>query len=309
MKISINIAAILLSIFIMQPSYAVNIPENPVYYLEYSVSGTGAEIRLNDIPILLIDTKGTTESVKPIPESIIDGENVLTVRTFPLDDYDNQYRDNAYIDAKITLNERDAPLNASSAVLQLHVQPAANKENVLSANKEQLGDSQPKLVEYSDQEILAERSVHIKSPYPRWAWQDGKTIEINQENYDSLLETYKEIYNALKQEDINLIHKTHKAAALEYAHAYDYDDVDDGYEIMNAGGYIDDEDWILGDINLILAKRKYHLVTFANGKLAQIVDHRHDPSLLTYLNKKVRMVSYQTFKFYKNQSGIWILIR
>jgi hypothetical protein len=126
--------------------------------------------------------------------------------------------------------------------------------------------------------------VKIQSPYPRWAWQDGVNIEDNKENYDSLVEKYKEVYTALKNEDMSRIHETRKVAALEYAHAYNYDDVEYGYDIMNAGGYIDEDGWVLGDINLILAKRKYHFEIFANGKLARLVDSKNNPSLITCLN-------------------------
>ncbi len=309
MKTYFKILAILMSIITMQPSYAVNTLQNPVYYLDYSVSGTGAEIRLNDIPILYKDEKGTTTSTKPIPEYIIDGKNVLTIKTFPLEEYGNQYKENASVEAKITVNERNGPLSASTVVLPLHVHPSTDKEHILSSNIEKAEYSQPSLIEFGDNEIVAARSVYIDSPYPRWAWQDGVSIEDNKENYDSLLKKYKEIHAALNNKDMDLVHQTYKAAAIEYALSYNYDDVQHGYRIMNAGGYINEEGWVLGDINMGLANMEFHFKIFANGKLAQLVDPDNEPSLILYLNFDDDMVSFQTFKFYKNEAGEWTLIR
>jgi len=309
MKSTLKIFALLLSIIIMNQTSASTDINDPVYYLEFSIHGTGADIRLNDIPVYYHDDPGTTESQKPVPESIVNGTNTLTIKTFPLDENNNQENKNSYVEAIISINGRNAPLNASKPVLKLIIHPSSNEDNILTGNNNDFGDSSAKIINHSDDTIIAERSIHIDSPYPRWAWQDGETITDSQENYDSLLDKYKEIYQALKQDNKEEIHKIYAAAAQEYANSYNYQDIKDGFRIMSAGELAEDNDWVLGDINLILSKRKYHLDIYAHGKLARILDYKNNPSLITYLNKNVKMVSYQKFGFYKTSDGKWIMIR
>ena len=307
MKRLLIILLSILHVLPMEQTLANSDFKNPVYYLEFTTNNIGAEVRLNDIPVLKSDDEGTTSSQKPVPESIINGLNTLSIRTFPLKN--GQYDNNAYIEAKITVNEKNGPLNAAVPVLQLQITPTHDADKLFDGTKEKLGDTPAKLIKHTDTETLAERSVHIQSPYPRWAWQDGQTIENTEENYNSLLEKYKEIYQALKDENKELVFQLYEPAAKEFAAAYHYTDTKHGHRIMDTGGLIGDRKWILGDINKLLSKREYMLDIHANGKLASLIDKKHGDSPIIYINKNVRMTNVQKYRFYKNNNGEWVMIR
>lgn len=281
---------------------------HPLYSLEFKIYGTGAEIRLNDIPLLSHDAEGQTSAQKPIPESVINGENVLTIKSYPLKEDEYQYQNGAYIEATISVREKNAPINNSMPLLQLKLNPEFKPEKLLNGTIEELGNTNYSILKHDTKETLAQRSAEIITPYPRWAWQDGKTIENTQENFSSLLEVYKKIWNALNNGDIDKVKSYYSPAASEFATAYHYSDESEGHRIMNTGGLINDNDWKLGDLDKLLQKFDYRLDIFGNNKLVHIVDQK-ERSPIVYLNKHVKMLNIQTFGFYKNQNNEWVMIR
>lgn len=294
----------LMNTVLAEPKYSQSL-----YSLEFNIYGTGAEIRLNDIPVYYHDSEGQTNSQKPVPESIIDGENILSIKSFPLEDNNHQYMEGAYIEAIISIREKNAPLNENKPILQLKLNPTNSEDKLLEGTIESLGDKTAKVILHSEKQSTAERRTHIDSPFPKWEWQEGQIIEDTEENFQGLLSKYKEIWDALNSANIKKITTLYDNAAQEFAVAYHYTDKQQGHRLMDTGGLIDNNDWILGDINTILKKVKFRIVIYANGHLAHIVDEDNDPSLITYLNKKMRMINTQKYSFYKNTNGEWIMIR
>jgi len=97
---------LLIGVIFMETALADTSYKQPVFSLEFNIYGTGAEIKLNDIPVYFYDDQGQTSSKKPIPESIVDGINVLTVKSFPVEDNGYQYQEGAYVKATITIREK-----------------------------------------------------------------------------------------------------------------------------------------------------------------------------------------------------------
>jgi len=280
----------------------------PTFSLEFNIYGTGAEILLNDIPVYYHDAQGQTISQKPVPESIIDGVNVLTVRSFPLEDDGGQYQKDAHIDAVISVREKDGLPNEGKPLLQIRLNPANAKDHLLDGTIAEYGDNDAKVLQHSENETLAERRGSIESPFPRWAWQDGQVIEDTPENFDSLLAVYKEIWAALNEGDKARVRALYDPAAQEFALAYHYQDKKHGHRIMNTGGLINDDDWVLGDMSKIIDDAGFRLDIHANGRLVQITDE-FDRTPIIYLNKNVEMLNIQKFGFYKNKAGEWVMIR
>ena len=280
----------------------------PTFSLEFNIYGTGAEILLNDIPVYYHDAEGQTASQKPIPESIIDGENVLTVKTFTFEEDDYKYLPGAYLEAAITVREKDAPLNKGVSLLQLKLNLTNPKDKLFEGSVAKYGDKEPVILEYSDRHVLVERRTAIQSPFPRWAWQDGQVIEDTPENFDSLLAVYKEIWAALNEGDKACVQVLYDPAAQEFALAYHYQDKKHGHRIMNTGGLINDDDWVLGDMSKIIDDAGFRLDINAHGRLVQITDE-FDRTPIIYLNKNVEMLNIQKFGFYKNKAGEWVMIR
>jgi hypothetical protein len=163
---------------------------------------------------------------------------------------------------------------------------------------------------HDETEVVVRRSVEIDSPFPRWAWQDGRKIEDNEENLQSLLEKYKHIYDALSSEDLEETKKIYAIAAQEYATAYHHDDPEAGHHIMNTGGKFGNSEWKLGDIYTLVKKdMQFQLDIYGNGRLARLLNHRGEEAIIVYLNKEARMTSRQKFGFYKNKDGEWVMVR
>jgi len=227
----------------------------PIFSLEFNIYGAGAEILLNDIPVYYHDDQGQTISQKPVPESIIDGENILTVRSFPLDEDDGQYQKEAHIEAIISVREKDGLPNEGKPLLQIKLNPTNAVDHLLEGTVAEYGDQEAVVVNHEEKQTTVERRTAIQSPFPRWAWQDGQVIEDTPENFDSLLIVYKEIWAVLNDGDKARVRALYDPAAQEFAIAYHYQDKKQGHRIMNTGGMIDDDGWALGNIENFLAKR------------------------------------------------------
>lgn len=280
----------------------------PTFSLEFNIYGAGAEIRLNDIPIYYHDAEGKVSSQKPIPESIIDGENILTVKSFTFEEDGYKYIEGAYVEVIISVREKNGALNENQTILQLKLNPAATEDKLLENTLSEYGDNDAVVLSHNEKQTVVERRINIKSPFPRWAWQDGQTIENTPDNFNSLFEVYKEIWNALDSGEKDKIRELYDPAAQEFATAYHYQDKKHGHRIMNTGGLVNDKDWGLADINKLIGKMKYKIDIYANGKIAQIIDQdKRTP--IVYYNKNVKMLNIQKFGFYKNKAGEWIMIR
>lgn len=299
----------LTGIMLMEAVLADASYKQPIFTLEFNIYGTGAEIRFNDFPVYYHDAEGQTSSQIPIPESIIDGENILTIRSFTLEEDGHKFRKNSYVEAIISVREKNAPLNKNKILLQLKLNPGNPKNKLLDNTLAEYGDKKAVLLDYSEKLAVVERRTNIKSPFPRWAWQDGQFIDDSPENFNSLVEVYKEIWNALNSGDRDKIRELYDPAAKEFADAYHYGDKQNGHRIMNTGGLINDPDWGLGSLNARLDKRKYYLDIYADGRMARLIDTKKNESLITYLNKNVKMVNFQKFGFYKNKNNEWVMIR
>jgi len=281
----------------------------PTFSLEFNIYGTGAEILLNDIPVYYHDAQGQTISQKPVPESIVDGENVLTVRSFPLDEDDGQYQKEAHIEAIISVREKDGLPNEGKPLLQIKLNPTNAADCMLEGTATEYGDKEAVVLDHTDKQTIAERRTAIQSPFPRWAWQDGQVIEDTPENFDSLLAVYKKIWAALNEGDKARVRALYGPAAQEFALAYHYQDKKQGHRIMNTAGLIDDDDWVLGNIEKVLLKRRYKMKFYAGGLIASIIDVQYKKSPIAYLNPTNGLVSFQKFGFYKNKAGEWVMIR
>jgi hypothetical protein len=286
-----------------------NSMDNPIYHLKFSVRSAGVEVYLNDILVFSEDKPGVIESEKPVPESVVDGRNTLRVRVTPPDGK-THFGSEAAVSVSLLVREKGAPTDKYEAISDLLIAPGRERNEVLSSSHGLPRNSDPELVRLTEGELIAQRHVAIKSPYPRWQWQDGVIIENDEESYSSLVNEYAKIYEALKSEDMKRIKSLYGEAAKEYAAAYHYTDADHGHRIMETGSYAGKREWILGDIQHNFDKNvSFHLDVYANGKLARLVDERGEETFIVYFNTDLKVLSFQKFGFYKNKGGSWIMIR
>jgi len=174
--------------------------------------------------------------------------------------------------------------------LQLKLNPENSDDKLLDGTLAGVGSKTAILLSHSDKQTTAERRTRIKSPFPRWAWQDGQIIEDMPEIFNTLLEKYKEVWDALNARDENKVRELYDSAAQEFAIAYHYQDKKHGHRIMSTGGMINDDDWRLGNIEIFLNKRTYKI--YANGLMASIFDTKDKKFPIYGLLAKHRNTSF-----------------
>jgi len=295
-------------IFIIKGLIMSSIANSTAYFgVDIDLHNVAVDIRVNDIPAYFDEKKGQLSVEIASPESIVDGLNSLSLSVFlPYDSNERslKFEEGAY--ATVTLFQQDLGVTNSeknkliSATLKLEGDGVlAMVENHITKEK-----STPEISLSKESKAFIEVTTQIKSPFPRWAWQDGKTIEDNKENYDSLLEAYKDIHSAMKTKDLNKVQNLYSLRAKEIASAYGLADESAGQEKLSTG-----KDMVNPNLELY----EFHtdgmtLNIIGNGRLARIVDMDNDQPILFY-EPKADLVHLYKFMFYLNKDNQWIMIR
>ena len=279
----------------------------PLYTVQFKVVGAGVEIRLNDIPIHLNDAPGTTSSEIQVPQYIFNGLNELKVRTFCLEEDNNQYRNGAYVIVSLHVKEKGAPSSQSKELLQFKLNPTLPEKQYFDGSLDFENASTPKLLNISNMEITASRSIQIATSFPKWSWTEGQQLEKNDTTRNSLLNSYKNIYNVLKDSNETELRKIYHKAASELATAYHYDDIENGYTLLSATDLMSDSRWSLLDMNQMLDQFEYKLEVLADGKLARLIDEEgYSPIVYMRDDELVAMIP---FYWYLNKNNEWVMIR
>ncbi len=294
--------------------------KQPEFTLELTITGVGVDIRLNDISIEREDFSGHSTMTYDVNESVISGINQLKVVTFPFmnkvwsEGQTKEYHEEAEVKVALYVNEQGHSDN-KKMLSQIHLRPRLALEKMASESiliegvGEVILDDKSRPLSFPvitfDKQITATRkSLPVQSNYPRWAWQDREIIKDIQENYDSLLAVYHEIYDAFKNKDRQKLLELHAPRAAEYAIAYYLGGVNAGHKFMNTGERVNDTDSKLSEFRT--KNTKFDI--YADGRMARIVDvAQYHP--FVFLHKTMNIVHTMKFGFYKNQKGEWIMIR
>jgi len=279
-----------------------------------------ADIRLNDISIDFETNSGHSTVTYDVNPSIISGVNELKIIIFPFFEKEEPYTqtDEFHLEAEVKAalyvhergNDKDKEL-----LTQIHLLPRLGLDQIAgkSLDIEGVGSvsidrkNQPIVYpekEFKNQITATRKSISVQKNYPRWAWQDGQTIEDTKENFDSLLDSYKLLYEAFRSEDRKKLLALHAPRSKEYAKAYYLGGIEEGHEFMSTGKVLDHPRAELYEFLLHRSK----LDVFANGKMARIVNVANYHPVLFY-EEETGLVHTMKFGFYKNQQGEWIMIR
>ncbi|TQV85882.1 hypothetical protein [Aliikangiella coralliicola] len=280
----------------------------PFYGVDVDLHNVGVDVRVNDIPVYFDYTKGQLTVEVPTPESIIDGLNNLSLNIFlPYDeqsgDQTSEYENGAY--ATITLFEQDLSKNNSkrqlvSATLKL------TEAGVIAQLDDHIKNEQttPKVVLTEEKSASVEITTQIKSPFPKWAWQDGQQIENNKENFNSLLEVYKNIHSTLKAKDLGKLKSLYRVRAKEIAIAYGLSNEEEGQKKLSTGEDMQNVSLELND--LFLDGMTFEVS--ANGKLARIKNYLNAQPIF-YYDPKSRLFHLYKFMFFLDKNNQWVMIR
>jgi len=281
----------------------------PYFGVDIDLYNVAVDIRVNDVPVYFDDEKGQLTVEVPAPDSVIDGVNILSLfASFPIIDgvnMDSAYEAGAYASATLFRQDGDSPKKKLSSVI-IKFNPDGiefvETQNYLSNKK-----LSPELVISKHGKVIVTESVEIKSPFLRWAWQDGKNIENTQENYDSLIEAYREIHTNLETKNKEKLFPLYSQRAKEIAIAYSLGGEIDGHEKISTG-----KDMVDDKLDLYPFRTDYkgiRLDIFGGGRLARIVvnDSFHQPILFT--EPKAGLYHFHKFSFYLNKDNQWIMIR
>ena len=297
-----------------------------IYSVKISYVGTGAEFRINDIPFYIENFSGQVDTEIPVSDKIVQGINELSIIAFPSSDEEDddsmeewEYED-ARVEATLFVREYDAQDDNRQMLTHIKLYPARKPEvaaiesMIIDGQETPLLDykSKPRQfpnAKYHKQIVISRNTLEIKTPFPRWEWQDGQIIEDTEENYKSLLEAYRKEYVIHQNQDFPALKESTKKLAETLMLVKYNNDIDKAYDSLNL-----EESWkseeqelfefIEGERSKTLGLK---LEIVANGKLARIID---DDSIqpIMYIVKKAKMMIKYKFLFYKNKQGEWIYV-
>ncbi len=275
----------------------------PYYGVDIDLHNVGVDIRVNDIPVYFDDSRGQLTVEIPTPDTIIDGNNTLSINAF-LPIKTTEYEEGAYV--TITLFQQDLSqdnnekIKLSTATLQLdNVSAIASIEDYVNNQKDA-----PDVELNQDKSAFLKVNTTISSPFPRWEWQDGQLIEENQNNQDSLIEAYQIIHDALASKDLVKLKKEYSKRSKEVAIAYNLPDEDAGHQKLSVG-----DDMLNNELELRdLFTKNMRLHVLANGRLARISTSRNTQPIY-YLQENPRLLHLYKFMFYLNDKNDWVMIR
>lgn len=283
---------------------ANSIQANTFFGVDLDLVNVGVEVRVNDIAIYDDSNAGQLTVELPSPDSIVNGLNALTLFVKPpkVDKkFLQEFEAGAYVSAKFFRQDNNAE-KEYLAILRLELD-----------DKGELEVAKPSVLSEKDPvKVVIDRKTHsvsvfaeIKSPFPEWAWQGGRTIDNNKETYNALLGAYREVYDAMAGNDQPLLKKLYAARAKEAAIAYNLSGVDAGHEKISTGKDVLDPDIELHDF---FDKDMLELQIFADGKLARLMTPSGVQPIV-FLERNPTLLHLHKFMFYKHKNGQWIMIR
>jgi len=278
----------------------------PYFGVDIDLHNVAVDIRVNDVPVYFDELRGQTTVEVPAPDSIFDGNNSLSVSTSFTKDFEGVVRSDfepgAYVSAVLFRQDgKGSKQNLTSILIKLTTDgiDSIETENFITGTK-----SNPKLEISARGRVLVKEEVEIKSPFPRWVWQDGKTIENSDDNFNSLMAQYEKIHKALQNQDKKTIFDLYSARAKEVAVAYSLGGETEGHKKISTGmDMVDDK---LKLFKLFTDNMRLDIV--GNGKLARIVDNEFTQPIL-FTEPAARLFHFHKFMFYLNKDNQWVMIR
>lgn len=298
--------------------------KKPYYTLEFTGEQLGLEIRINDIPAFNIDNTGFMTLEIPIDEYLTSDNNEVKVITFPRFD-DNDKQNNDYINGStlmlsIYVREDDEPTEKRILLNQTLITPsnaytkgnmqgvAISKTDTNTRFTTEINSSilnfQPYGI-YKKQVVTSWKIPCVTTKFPKWLWENSKTINNNNDTYNSLLNEYQYVYNAFKNKNVEEIKKISKYRSKELVSAYYLKNIDEGFEYSAFGKFINHPS---AELYEELNTNNVTLQIVGNGKLARIIDGSGIHPVV-FVNYETEQVYKPQFLWCKDKNNKWILIR
>ena len=300
--------------------------KKPNFTIEFSAIKVGVEIRINDIPAFTLDNTGFMTLEIPIGEYIINGNNTISVITFPTfddeDEQSNNYvegsnievavyvresgtsKENRQLINKVLITPNNAYLKDKNNEAAIYLENTKNN-NPIKISKDDTVLNYPVYGNYKKQVVSTWTINNIQTTYPLWEWQKGKEIPNSDEIYQALVKSYTELHTAFKNKDLSLIKKISKSRSKELSLAYHLKDEEAGFEYSALGKDIDHPTIKLYE-HVYLDDTKFDI--FGNGKLARIMDGGQNHPVV-FMDKITEQLYQPQFIWYLNQNNEWVLIR
>ena len=281
--------------------------KKPYYGIKLDLAQVGVDIRLNDIPIYFDEEKGQLSIDLPAPNSIINGKNELKIIAFtPYIDDENKmehFLPGSEVKASLYVQEYDDPKNKKEILTSISLTfNDKHKVEITNISDSNLKDAEIK--ESTSTKAIVTRCVKVDSGFPQWQWQKGKLIDNTDDNFTSLLKSYKNIYDAFKNKNTKQIFDIYEQKAKEISIAYHLKNTQEGHNKISTGiDMMDDElelyeFWTEGMV----------LDIYANGRLARIINEDTTQPII-FIDRSAGSIHTHKLGFYKNTNNEWILIR
>ena len=306
MNIFLQISIIIFTTLIGSTTMAQTIYKKPYYGIKLNLVDVGVDIRLNDIPIYFDEEKGQLSVDLPAPSSIINGDNELKIIAFlPYIDDENKmekFSAGSEVNISLYIQEYDDPENKKEILSKISIKFNEKNEAILIDTDKNPVKATFKL--NNNEKVIATRHISINSNFPKWQWESGQKILDNEENYNSLLKAYKEIYTSFKNNDTDKIFKLYANRAKEVTTAYYLSDISEGHNKISTGKDVSDSSLELYDFWTEGMK----LDVYADGKMARIIN-KDTTQPIIFVDREAGAIHTHKFGFYKNKENKWVMIR
>ena len=309
--------------------------DKPYLVLHFDIMGCSFESNINNVK--LRDIAGIPESGGgsidlPVNPWLKSGRNKLSLTLKPVKDSEKLKQVGQFCRAKVTLKVKPnaAPFKADGssyipiATYQYHSDPdnlttdetnlkGTTEAGQLDSSKDfkrvdSGGDIQigPMHIEQIDTKygpgVKMTREVDLPLPFPKWAWFDGDQIPDNEQTKKELVEQYKQVWQALKNQNIESYASDFEKRTQEYAEAY--------YVSKQEVNLIKDLTKKEKDSHLELGgfQPKYqHVRIYGHGKLAKLLSWDGLPAI--FFNNKEKDMSHDVDISFMKKDGEWKIIR
>jgi len=244
---------------------ALNIIQRPYFTLKLNTNNVAYDVRMNDIP--LANDSFDVETELPLNLCTISGQNEISVKI------KDDLLENSVIEIGVFVREIDA--HYTSGIQISNIKAGVFKEALVTKEiGAYLGSDLTAELEYLEPEnekehghYLITRGINLKTPFPRWLWQDANQLPANESTFNALLALYGEFHGLLKSRNVKAIEESMAYSLRDYMAAYfvpDYQQAIDDFYVSKI--VVDPEMKLMG-----VDTSKIILQVFANGRMARFL--------------------------------------
>jgi len=266
----------------------------PYFTIQLSATGFEYDLRVNDVP--LDKGAGSVEVELPLNQWVFSGTNHLSARLFG-----PEFSEGASLRAEVFTRQSGTPESTREALAKFSLN-LVNGVPCLSDVDEENITTEAKLIQENKNEWKAELTFELETPFKRWLWLDGASIDMDEATHRSLLVAYHDFWRRLNAKDMEGVATAMHDAALENLEAYYLTSLKESLADLEIEDLITDPTVQLAPFEDL----ELQLEIFGNKRLARLVE-KGGESPIKFLQQG--MTIHVDMMFCRTSSGHWVQIR